>query len=217
MDYLIGQKVITLDNEQGFISCVYDCGSFEVDILDDNRIDTVTIGYDVDDSVKVSPDQTPQLNDVTPLGVVMGIHALRAGIISVHTCNSLDYAGLWLSDERVAYLNGYGEVYLPHRCWVDCSSEHFDDVLTVLDVQEATDKLVNAPIRHYEIPEQCSISVLFGDNGTERWRASVLGSEITAVDTPKGKVKSLGAFRDVCNQIGVTDATLHSEYGIKGF
>ena len=217
MDLLIGQKVITPDNEQGFISDVYNGGCFDVDILDDEGIDTVTVDYELGDGVKVTPDQTPQLNDVTPLGIVMGILALRDGIISVHTCNSLDYAGLWLSDERVAYLNGYGEVYLPHRCWVDCSSEHFDDVLTVLDVQEATDKLVNVPIRHHEVPEQCSIRVVFKDMNIADWRASVVGGEITAVDTPKGKVKSLGAFRDVCNEIGVIEATLHSEYDIKGF
>lgn len=208
MTFKVGQKVITLDDEQGFISCVYDCGSFDVDILDDNGIDAVTVGFDVGDTVRIPPDQTPQLEDITPLGVVLG----------VHTCNSLAYAGLWLSRERVNYLECYGEIVLPHGCWVDCESVVFDDVLNVFDLMECDTLIVNATLRHYDIPEQCVITVALQDTNTEAWRASVDGdSQITEVYTPEGKVTSLGEFRDVCNRLGVIDTTLNSEYRLKGF
>lgn len=218
MIYKVGQKVITLDDEQGFISQIYDCGSFDVDILDDNGIDAVTVGFDANDYVKLASHQIPELNEICPLGVVMGVHRMRKGIINVHTCNSLAYAGLWLSWDRVEYLNGYGNIELPYGCWLDCESSDFDDVLTVFDMQEVDGLIVNAPLFHHDIAEQCIITVLLSDNNIERWRAGVNGdSQITSVQTPIGEVKSLGEFRDACLQLGVVDATLNSEYSIKSF
>lgn len=210
MAYKAGQKVITPDDEQGFVSAVYADGIFDVDILDDKGEDTTSIEYHISDGVHIAVDQTPQLRDITPLGRVRGIHILREGILAVTTDG---HAGLWLSNERVAYLDG--RINLTFHHWASKQKAiDFEEVLTYFDLEEQGGHLVDSPIRHNDIAEDCKLEVIFENGGMQTWNAAVNGDgHILSVETPNGEIKLLGELRDT----GIIEATLVSHYGIKDF
>ena len=131
---LLGKRVITLDNEQGFVSCIYEC-SVDVDILEDEAQTaehTTTINYN-NGVIIPCPDQTPQLNDITPYGQVVVLGVASDGIIEVVLNRGYDRVStLWLSQQRLNTLPKDCELEWGH--WTD--PKDFEKLTTLEELRE---------------------------------------------------------------------------------
>ena len=111
---LLGRRVITPDDEQGFVSEVYADGIFDVDILDEadyhlsldeNETFTTSVEYSIyDDDVDICENQTPQLHDLTPHGIIGSMTIVARGVVHVRFLDTSGYA---------LYFNGYEKIRLP--------------------------------------------------------------------------------------------------------
>ena len=109
MSYQVGHRVMTPDDEQGFVSAIYhkdngEIDSIEVDILEDDASapdDTTTFSYEPCDGVVITDDQRPRIDDITPIGLVKAVSVLIDGVLGVKVVEGMDflnYDGYWLSD-----------------------------------------------------------------------------------------------------------------------
>ena len=81
---LIGKRVVTSEDERGFISQTY-IGGVDVDVLEYDAEDpenTTTFYYEAGE-YEVSKDQTPQLFDLTPFGKIRLVEHICEGLIHV--------------------------------------------------------------------------------------------------------------------------------------
>lgn len=210
MTYKAGQKVITPCDTQGFISAVFTDGIFDVGILEENG-EVTYLEFHFNDGVHIAVDQRPQMDDIIPLGKITGTRFLREGIIAVCTCEQLGYAGLWLSDERMAYLEG--RINLTYHHWAGL--DDFDEVLEYFDLFWDEGHIKFKGMKHHDIPEDADIEVLFEDGKKETWGAAVDGDGniISVLTTDGQEIHNLATFRDT----GIIDANLISRYTIKDF
>ncbi|MDE0316656.1 MAG: hypothetical protein OXM61_17355 [Candidatus Poribacteria bacterium] len=210
MTYKAGQKVITPTDTQGFVSAVFTDGIFDVGILEENG-EVTYLEFHFNDGVHIAVDQRPQMDDITPLGKITGTRFLREGIIAVCTEGLLRYAGLWLSDDRMAYLEGFINLTFHH--WA--SLKDFDEVLEYFDLHWDEGHIVFKGLEHHAIPEDAEIEVMFESGRTEKWGTVVDGEgNIVSVTTSEGEqIHNLATFRDT----GIIDANLIPRYTIKDF
>jgi len=212
---LLGQKVMTPDRKQGFISCIYADELIDVDILAHDAkhpSDTTTFGYYKKDVV-VCVDQIPRLGDITPLGRVRLLEILTDGIIRVgfHYKYGETFT-LWLSDARVERCPaGYT---LPYANWVD--KKDYDYILEHFDLEYAADGAVLPKrLAHPDIPHACAVEVTDADKNEKVWQTDVDGAgNIDYIKTCDGKkLTSLEELRDT----GIVAAEVVSRYPITGF
>ena len=212
---LLGQKVITPDREQGFVSCIYADNLIDVDILTDNAkhpSDTTSFGYYQKDVV-VCVDQTPQLGDITPFGRVRLLEILTEGIISVGFDYKYDETfTLWLSDARVEHCpTGYA---LPYANWIN--QKDYDYIVEHFDLAyDASGTISPKRLSQPDIPHACALEVTDADKNEHAWNATVDGEgNIERVETHEGKrLTSLEELRAT----GIVEAEVVSRYPITGF
>lgn len=213
--YKEGHKVTTPDDEQGFVSAVYADGIFDVDILDDNEEDTTSIEYHVSDGVHIEVDQQPKLRDVCPFGRVRGTLVFAEGIISVYVDGVSGYAAVWVSEERMAYLNGRLDLKFHH--WVDI--QDLDTLLEIFDLEtDECGSVIFKGIRHYEIAEQCELEIMFADKHVEIWNAHVdgEGNILEVMPDKDGRPEKITTLAEL-RATGAIEITLVSRYDIKDF
>ena len=211
---IVGLKVFTPDNEQGFISDVYDGNQFDVDILEDDAETsehTTTIDYKIGDYVYSYDDQTPRIGDITPYGKVNRLELLTEGIFEVGFI--VGDVTLWLSHERSVnqrpddYCLDYAHWVKP--CDFDAFLEHFDLEIT------AQGHVVRKRLHRHDTPEACELAVEFPDHKLQYWNAGVdCNGMIDYVETCDGKV--LTTLEEL-RATGVIEARLISKYSIVNF
>ncbi|MDE0636922.1 MAG: hypothetical protein OXI43_13880 [Candidatus Poribacteria bacterium] len=211
MKYKAGQKVVISKQLQGYISAVFADGTMDVAVLD-GKCKPKSITYQIGaDEVRIAPTQVPNLVDITPLGLIRGTLYLRQGIIAITVKDQEGYAGLWLSHERMEYLEGRVNLTFHHWCGLD----DFDEVLEIFDLSQEQGFIKFKGLKHYPIPEDCSVEVRFQGDKSETWGAAVdgEGNIISVLTTDGREIHSLARFRDT----GIIEATLISRYYIKDF
>ena len=213
--YKEGHKVTTPDAKQGFVSAVYAGGVVDVDILDDNGADTTTRRYQLKEGVHIEVDQTPKLRDMTPIGRVRGTLVFAEGIIGVHVDDVSGYAGIWVSEGRMAYLAGRLELLCHH--WVHIRD--WDAFFDIFDLEDdESGHIYFAPIRHYAVAESCELEVMFADKSIEMWRATVDGAGNILEVTPckEGSVDQITTLAQL-RATGAIEVSLVSRYNLVGF
>ena len=231
MLYQIGQRIMTPDQEQGFVSAVYYKPKthkevidwIEVDILEDDAVspdDTTMFSYEPCEGVEITDDQRPRIDDITPIGLVKSVAVVIDGILGVKVVEgkeSLVYDGFWLSDKRMEYLTGYGEIEPLCHHWLE-TGEDFLTFIEVFDLVNGSGGLRPKPIHHHATPETCELEVQFEDEHVELWNAHVSGAgkilEIMPdTDGRPEKITTLAELRAT----GALEITLVSKYSIRGF
>lgn len=213
---LLGKRVITPDNRQGFISDEYTDNMIGVDILEDTAEtpeQTTTLCFDTAE-VKICDDQTPQLNDITPFGQVVIIGILADGIIEacVETGNDGRKSCLWLSDKRFKDCPDYIEKLFGN--WT--APSYFSKLLPHFDLDLNDDGCIDPkPLIHENVPYESHLRVELADGNTQFWTARVdIDGKIDFVKTDVGeKLTTLAALR----AMDIKSAELQASYNIQDF
>ena len=209
---LLGKRIITPDNEQGFISCIYDC-SIDVDILEPDAQTaehTTTINYDMG-VITPCTDQTPQLNDITPYGQVVILGVLTEGILEVVLNRGYDKVStLWLSEQR---LNNLADGVMKWGHWTDPAE--FNEWVNYHDLQFVDHVIVSKGLVREATPYESQLRVEFPDKDTAFWTCRVdEKGHIEYVKTDTGeKLTTLEELR----LTGATSVELQSYYAIEDF
>lgn len=212
---LLGKRVITPDNEQGFISCEYDC-SIDVDILEDDAETaehTTTINYKKEVIIPCQ-DQTPRLRDITPFGQVKMLGILADGLIEVVLGTGYSIKStLWLSEKRLSKRPDDYDTEWGH--WTP--PKDFTMLLDHYDLYLNADGCIDPkPLIHEAIPYEAHLRVDFADKDTEFWnvRMGATAGEIEFVKTDTGeKLKTLAEVRAT----GATTTELQCHYSLEDF
>ena len=221
MSYRIFEKVMTPDNEQGYVSEIFACGGIDVDIRCDESEDeneTTSYFYEKGDGVITcipgeTPNGCPEVGDITPYGTVTKATCYMDNQLYVVTFSThKDYDGenspkVWLSWSLVDKLEAE---FMESGQWTDC--DDFDEILDYLDIEHlySTGELGYKPIQYHEIPEACHL-VLTMKDGTKQVKPCGIheAGEISDVkDAPNlAKLRELGAI----------DIQLVAKFSLKGF
>ena len=210
---LLGKRVITPDNEQSFISCLYDDCSVDVDILADdaeNAEDTTTINYDKG-VITPCTDQTPQLNDITPYGQVLMLGILTDGILEVVLNTGYERVStLWLSEKR---LNTLPSAVIEYGHWTD--PKDFTKWVDYHDLRFVDHEIIPKYLAREATPHEAHLRVEFPDKATTFWDCRVDGNgQIDYVKTDTGqKLTTLEELR----ALGATSVELQCNYSIEDF
>ena len=234
MKYQEGHRVLTPDNEQGFISLVYlgDLGQvtdIEVDILEDDASvpdDTTTFSYEVGDGVVITEDQRPRIDDITPIGLVSAVAVIIDGILGVKVVDGQGFLycdGFWLSNERMEYLTGYGQLEPLCHHWVAMAGDvsergTFLRFCETFDLGTGDKGIVPKKIHRQYAADDCKLEVSFEDGTMEIWNAHVNDDGHVESIMPDNEdrpevIKTLAELRAT----GASDITLVSKYSIRSF
>lgn len=209
---LLGKRVITPDNEQGFISCIYDC-SMDVDILEDDAQTaehTTTINYD-NGVITPCTDQTPQLNDITPFGKVVMLGVLTEGILEVVLDKGYERVStLWLSKQR---LNNLPNGVIEWGHWTN--PKDFTKWVDYHDLRFVEHEIIPKFLAHEAIPYEAHLRVEFTDKDTAFWVCRV--NEKGQIDYVKTDAGEKLTLLEELREKGITSAELQCSYNIEGF
>lgn len=216
MTYKVGQKVYTLDREQGYVHDIFADGSIDVALFESlEDTEYITVNYEQNAGVCIADNQIPHLRELTPIGCVKDTLTFSEGIIGVHVDNVKGYAGIWVSEERMAYLAGQLDLLCHH--WVDIKD--WDELFDIFDLAEDINgSIYSKGIQHRDIAEECTLEVMFADDNIEMWTAAVDGEgnivEVTPdKDRRPEKITTLSELRAT----GAIDVSLVSRYELVGF
>lgn len=233
MSYRIFEKVMTPDNEQGFVSQIFSCGGIDVDIRCDeseDRNETTTYFYEKGDGVITSipgetPDGCPVVGDITPYGtVIKSVQCYENHFYLVQFSKHKDYEGenrpmIWLSWSYVDRLEeDYFDEYnfMDEGQWTD--AENFDKIADYFDL-EGRFKLSKKRITYHEIPEQCELVLTMPDGNTKTRLCGIpIPGLIETVDrvqnaSEDNQITTLAELRE----LGAAEIELHAVFTLKGF
>lgn len=215
--YLVGQKVITPDGEQGYV----------YEITKHNEI-VVALGYESPDSNKfvkeiyqqnglesvvnasalvLCDDQRPMLADVTPFGIVESLSMLAHGIIQVEF-EGTDAGALWISEERACAAGC--DITMEDAHWIN--AQNAEKAMEYFEFEYVDGKWHPKGLRHYDTAWECTLQALLPCGRVMSCAASINGNgQIESIELDKAHghriinsvtdLRGLGVTRvNLCNE-----------------